>query len=43
MLHAAAERSDVQMPINIAMTLLDEGQVADARTILAAIRSTRNP
>lgn len=40
MLHAAADRSDVQVPINIAITLLAEGQAADARTILSALRVT---
>ncbi|MFF8655674.1 hypothetical protein [Streptomyces huasconensis] len=42
MLHAAADRDDIQMPLRIAMTLLDEGQVSDARTILAAIRTATN-
>ncbi|MFF8640278.1 hypothetical protein [Streptomyces sp. NPDC015345] len=39
MLHAAADREDIQAPIRIALTLLDEDQVADAQTILGAIQN----
>ncbi|MGH4032709.1 hypothetical protein ACQB60_27665 [Actinomycetota bacterium Odt1-20B] len=38
-LRAAASRADVQDSINITAALVDEGQVADAQTILAAIRT----
>ncbi|MFF3646231.1 hypothetical protein [Streptomyces sp. NPDC002564] len=37
-LNAAAGRDDTRASINIAMRLLDEGQVAEAQTMLAAIR-----
>ncbi|MBW5423109.1 hypothetical protein GKQ77_16305 [Streptomyces sp. BG9H] len=43
MLHAAADRDDIQLPIDIAVTLLEEGQVTDAQTILGAIRTATNP
>ncbi|MFF1524765.1 helix-turn-helix domain-containing protein [Streptomyces sp. NPDC058284] len=39
MLNAAANRDDIQASVNITAALIDEGQVDDARVILAAIRT----